>query len=76
MPDINDYHAYRSTSGCGDNSSGNGGGGIGCVAWIVIVIAVVVLIFFLADGASWEAIEGLLAFGLIAFLIANSFLFK
>ena len=71
MPDMNDYHAFKSTSG--DSGSGSGdGGGIGCLAWIVIGIVIVLLIYFIAEGASWDAIDSLLAFGLIAFLIAKS----
>ena len=70
MPDLNDFHAYKSTSG-GSGGAGSSGGGIGCAAWLVIAIVVFMLIFFIADGASWEAVECLLAFGLIAFLIAR-----
>ncbi len=68
MPNINDYHAFKNTSG---GSGGSGGSGIGCAGWIVIGIVVFMLISFIADGASWEAIETLLAFGLIAFLLAR-----
>ena len=74
MPDLNDFHAFNSTSGGsggGSSGGGSGGGGIGCAAWIVIAIAVYMLIFFIADGASWEAIETLLAFAIIAFLLAR-----
>jgi len=71
MPDLNDFHAYKSTSGGTGGTGGSGGGGIGCAAWMVIGIVVFMLIFFLADGASWEAIETLLAFGLIAFLLVR-----
>ena len=70
MPDMNDYHAYKSTSGgSGNGSSGGGGGGkgFGC-GWIVIVIVVIMLISFIADGASWDAIDTLLGLGLLAFL--------
>ena len=70
MPDLNDFHAYKSTS-VGSGGTGSSGGGIGCAAWLVIAIVVFMLIFFIADGASWEAVECLLAFGLIAFLIAR-----
>ena len=59
MPDLNDFHAYKSTSGGTGGTGGSGGGGIGCAAWIVIGIVGFMLIFFLADGASWEAIENL-----------------
>lgn len=71
MPDLNDFHAYKSTSGGSGGTGGFNGGGIGCAAWIVILVVVFMLIFFLADGASWEAIECLLAFGIIGFLIAR-----
>ena len=70
MPDLNDFHAYKSTNGSSSRTGGSGGG-IGCAAWIVIGIVVFMFISFLADGASWEAIETLLAFGLIAFLLAR-----
>jgi hypothetical protein len=70
MPDMNDYHAFKST-GNGSGGSGGGGGGFGC-GWVVIVIVVFMLIFFLTSGASWEAVETLLAFGLIAFFFARS----
>lgn len=36
--------------------------------WGVIVIVVIMLIFFIAEEASWDAIETLLGFGLLAFL--------
>ena len=71
MPDLNDYHAFKSTSGGGGNS--NGGKGFGCGVWAVIVIVVVLLIFFVADGASWDAIDTLLGLGLLAFLVVKSF---
>ena len=71
MPDLNDFHAFNSTSG-GDGSQGHGkGGGLGGGGWAVIVIVVAMLIFFIADGASWDAIETLLGLGLIAFLVAK-----
>ena len=68
MPDMNDYHAFKSTNGGSGGSSGGGGGkGFGC-GWIVIVIVVILLISFIADGATWDAIDTLLGFGLLAFL--------
>ncbi|MBQ7314972.1 MAG: hypothetical protein IJW83_03105 [Clostridia bacterium] len=70
MPNLNDYHAYKSTSG-GGSSSGKGTG-FGCGGWTVIVIVAALLIFFVADGASWDAIDTLLGLGLIAFLIAKT----
>lgn len=69
MPDMNDFHAFKSTSG-GSGSGGSGGGGgrgFGC-GWIVIVIVVIMLISFIADGASWDAIDSLLGLGFLAFL--------
>ena len=51
----------------GGGSSGGGGKGFGC-GWIVIVIVVILLISFIADGASWDAIDTLLGLGLLAFL--------
>ena len=68
MPNLNDYHAYKSTNG---GSGGSGGGRIGCAAWIVIAVVVFLLFFFIAEGASWEAIECLLAFGIIAFMFVR-----
>ena len=65
MPDMNDYHAYKSTSGGSGGSSG--GKGFGC-GWIVIVIVGILLISFIADGASWDAIDTLLGLGFLAFL--------
>ena len=68
MLDMNDYHAFKSTSGGSGGGSGGGGGkGFGC-GWIVIVIVAILLISFFADGASWDAIETLLGLGLLAFL--------
>lgn len=61
MPDMNDFHAFNSTSG---GSGGSGGGGKA-----VIIIVAIMLLFFIFDGASWDAIETLLAFGLIAYWI-------
>ena len=72
MPDMNDYHAFKSTSGGDKNNGGSGGGqGFGC-GWVVIVIVAFMLIFFIADGASWEAIDSLLGFGFLAFLFART----
>lgn len=62
---MDDFHAFKSTSG------GSGGGGFGC-GWVVIVIVVFMLIFFIADGASWDAIDTLLGLGFLAFLFARS----
>ena len=48
------------------NRSGNNKG-FGC-GWIAIVVVVIMLIFFIADGASWDAIDSLLGLGFLAFL--------
>ena len=64
---MNDYHAFKSTSG-----GSGGGGGFGC-GWIVIVVVAFYFVSFIFTGASWAAIETLLALGLIAFLLAKSF---
>lgn len=61
--DHNEYHKYKSTtngSGVGFRISGPG--------WIIIIIVVIFLISFISDGASWEAIETLLALGFILYL--------
>lgn len=58
MPDMNDFHAFKSTSG-GSGGGSSGGSGFGC-GWVVIVIVVMMLISFIADGASWDAIDTLL----------------
>lgn len=72
MPDLGDFHAFNSTSGgSGGGSSGGGSGGFGCATWIVIGIVVFFLISFIGDGASWDAIDTLLGFGLIAFLFVR-----
>ena len=70
---MNDYHAFKSTSGGSGSSGGSGGGSFGC-GWVVIVIVVIALIFFISDGASWDAVEGLLTWGLIAFFFARTLL--
>ena len=72
MPDMNDFHAFKSASG-GDSGS-NGGGGkwdFGC-GWVVIVIVAYMLIHFIFSGASRDAIDTLLGLGFLAFLCARS----
>ena len=73
MPNLNDYHAFKNTSGggSGGGKGGGKGGGFGC-GWIVIAIVAYMLISFIADGASWDAIDTLLGLGLLAFLVARS----
>ena len=62
--DSGEYNKYQNTSG------GSGGGReLGCGGLIGIVIVVILVISFIANGASWEAIETLLAFVIIAFMI-------
>ncbi|MBR4949730.1 MAG: hypothetical protein IKZ25_03025 [Clostridia bacterium] len=72
---MDDYHAFKSTGGGSDNNKGSGGGGygwdFGC-GWVVIVIGGYMLLHFIFSGASWEAIEGLLFWGILAFLFARS----
>ena len=66
MPDMNDYHAFKSTSGGSGGGSG-GGKGFGC-GWIVIVIVVLMLIFFIAGSVSGDAIDTLLGQRFLALL--------
>lgn len=69
---MDDYHAFKSTSG--GSGGGSGGGGkwdFGC-GWVVIIIVVIALISFIADGTSWVAIDRLLGFGFLAFLFAKN----
>ena len=68
MPNLDDFHAFKSTGGgSGGGNSGGGGKGFGW-GWVVIVIVVIMLISFIADGASWDAIDTLLGLGFLAFL--------
>ena len=71
MPNLDDYHAFKNTSGGGGSGGGKKGGGFG-LGWVVIVIVAIMLVSFIADGASWDAIDTLLGLGLIAFLFARS----
>ena len=54
MPDLNDYHAFTSTSsgrtsGGGSNgSSGGGGGKEGCAGTLVWIFAIVSLLWIIA----------------------------
>lgn len=68
--DFMDMKAMSDSSKDGNRTGGsnkNGGAGFGC-GWVVIVLVVIMLIFFIADGASWDAIDSLLGLGLLAFL--------
>jgi len=69
---MDDYHAFNSTKGDGGSGSGKGGGGINGPGWFVIVVVLIMLISFLADGASWDAIDSLLGIGFLVFLFAKS----
>ena len=68
---MDDFHAFKSTSGGSGGGGGSSNGGFGC-GWVVIAIVVIMLIFFIADGASWDAIDTLLGLGFLAFLFARS----
>ena len=67
MLDKNDYHAYKSTSG---SSSGNGGGCSGGGKFVLIILAIL-FIYFIFQGASWDAIDSLLGIGFLIFLFVN-----
>lgn len=67
---MDDFHAFKRTSG-GSGGGGSSSGGFGC-GWVVIATVVIMLIFFIADGASWDAIDTLLGLGFLAFLFARS----
>lgn len=66
-----DNKVMSETSKDNDNKPTNKGSGSNMNfgwGWGVIVIVVIMLIFFIADGASWDAIDTLLGLGLLAFL--------
>ena len=64
---FDDYMDYEMSNGGG---SGGGGKGFGC-GWIVIVIVAIMLLFFIFNGAGWDAIDSLLGFGFLAFLFVR-----
>ena len=70
--DPKEYNAYKSTSGGSNKSGGSGSGGPGFGGWVVIIIFAYFFLSFIFSGASWEAIETLLAFGLIAYVVVKS----
>ena len=74
FPNLDDFHAYESTSQETDHSNGSGGtGGDGFgLGWIVIILVGVMLFYFLFSGASRDAIDSLLGVGFLAFLFARS----
>ena len=65
MPDLDDFYAFKNTGG----GTGGSGGDFGC-GCIVAVIVVLFLLFAIFDGADWDFIEGVLSFGVIAFVFA------
>jgi len=73
--DPNEYHKFKSTTGGSNNGGGSGGKGPSGAGWVVIIIVGYFFLHFLFSGASWEAIETLLALGIIAYLFFN-WLFK
>ena len=71
MPNFNNYHAYKSTSG--GTGDGSGGNNIGCGGYVVIIIVIIMLLAMIVKGSDWEAIDSLLGDGFLAFLVANWF---
>lgn len=73
---MDDYYAFESTKdgsgGGGGSGGGRGGRGIGS-GWVVIVAVVIMLLFFAEKGASWDAIDCLLGWGVIAFIAVRAF---
>lgn len=59
---------FKSTNRRTDNNSTNKNSVRFGWGWGVIVVVVIMLIFFIADGASWDAIDTLLGLGFLAFL--------
>ncbi len=69
MPDMNDYHAFKSTSG-GSSSGSGGGGGLGCGGFVLVILAIM-LLYFIFTGSSWDAIDSLLGIGFLVFLVVR-----
>ena len=69
--DPNEFHKFKSTSGGSNNGGGSGRKGPSGAGWVVIIIVGYFFLHFLFSGASWEAIETLLALGIIAYLFFN-----
>jgi len=67
--DTFDHYMDMKVSSNSDNQSNSTGNnrrfGLG---WVAIVVVAIMLIYFIAEGATWDAIDRLLGFGLIAFL--------
>lgn len=69
---LNEYHKYISTTGGFDNKvASNNGSHPSSLGWIVIVLIVIMLVFFIANGASLDAIDTLLGLGFLSFLFFN-----
>ena len=47
MPDLNDFHAFQSTSG-GSGSNGGAGSSGGCLIWVLAGLAILCIIGKLA----------------------------
>ena len=47
MPNINDYHAYKSTTEGGGSSGSGGGGGVGCCGSMFVWAGVIVCALWL-----------------------------
>lgn len=43
MPDLNDFHAFQSTSG-GSSGGGGSGSSVGCLTWILAGLAMLWII--------------------------------
>ena len=63
------YIDYK-VSNSDDKHKSSGGTELGC-GWGVIVIVAFMLIYFIFNGASFEAIDTLLGLGFLAFLFAK-----
>lgn len=66
-----DYKVSGSDNCGGSNHQSSSGSGIGC-GGVVIAIVVFMLIYFVFNGASFEAIDTLLGLGFLAFIVAKT----
>ena len=67
MLNKDDYHAYKSTS----TNSSRSGNSSSCGGKFVLVILAILFIYFISQGASWDAIDSLLGIGFLVFLFVN-----